>query len=141
MSGPSKLESISDSEIVAAVETLIAGRAPAEMLRAMYLDDGSAAPTDALHALANLVPAEQISAVRLVARLNPSNLHAILILLATLRKVCAGDAWIHYNLSKHLSPMFEAGVQEAKLPAIIHSLLALDGLGAHRAPSPFRSVL
>ena len=117
----------SDAEIVAAVGAFIASREAGEVLHALYHRTISVAD-DALDALAGLLPIEQISVVRLVDRLNLSGLPSVVILLATLRKIRTNEAWIHYNLSKHLSTLLRAGVPEAKLPAIIHSLLALEGL-------------
>ena len=117
----------SDAELLAAVDAFIASRGAAEVLDALYHRTISVADA-ALDALADLLPIEQIAVVRLVDRLNLSGLPSVVILLATLGKIRTDEAWIHYNLAKHLSLLLTAGVPEAKLPAIIHSLLALAGL-------------
>jgi hypothetical protein len=60
--------------------------------------------------------------------LGASDLEAAVLLLAALRKIRTDDSWLHYNLCKYLNAMVGAGVTAAKLPAIIHSFLALKGL-------------
>jgi glycosyltransferase involved in cell wall biosynthesis len=127
----------SDAEILAATSAFVAGRTAGEVLHALY-HPATSDTDEALDALTALLPIEQIAVVRLLDRLNLSALPAVVILLATLRRIRTDEAWIHYNLSKHLSALIGVGVQEAKLPAIIHSLLALEGLkdtpGAHPLP-------
>ncbi len=117
----------SDAEILAAVDEFIAGREAGEVLHALYHRTIPVAD-DARDALAGLLPIEQISVVRLVDRLNVPGLPSLVILLATLGKIRTSEAWIHYNLARHLDSPPLAGMPEAKLPAIIHSLLALEGL-------------
>ena len=123
----------SDTEILAAVGTFIAGREAGEVLCTHYHCTIPFAD-DTLDALAGLLPFGQIAAVDLVKRLDLSDLAAVAILLAVLRKIRTDNAWIHYNLAKHLSRLLEAGLLDAKLPAIIHSQLAIKGL-RHTAPN------
>jgi hypothetical protein len=117
----------SDGELLAAVRAFIGSRASGEVLNTLYHNTVPVAD-DALNALTALLPIEQIAVVQLVDRLNLSGLPAVVILLAVLRKIRTDDAWIHYNLAKHLSSLLQAGVPEAKLPAVIHSLFACEGL-------------
>ncbi len=116
-----------DTNIVAAVGAFIGDRKPGEVLHDLFHPTISRAG-EALDTLASLLPTEQISAVALVGRLKLPPLPSVVILAAVLRRIRTGEAWIHYNLCKHLSPLIDAGVSEAKLPAIIHALLALEGL-------------
>jgi hypothetical protein len=115
-----------DSEIRFAVGNFIAGRDAGEVLDALYRHSLSPAETG-LDALAALVPTEQISAVQLVLRLNLSDLASVVILMAVLSRIRTSEAWVHFGLSKHLSALAQAGVPSAKLPAVVHSLLAIGG--------------
>lgn len=117
----------SDAEILAAVAAFIAGR-PAGKLLYEHYHRSPRSPDVALDRLAAFLPIEQISTVQLVDRLNLSPLPSTVIHLAVLSKIRTGEAWIHYALCKYLNALVEAGEPLAKLPAIIHSLLALDGL-------------
>jgi hypothetical protein len=121
------MDASSDVEVLAAVGRVIAGRAASEVLQDLY-HGPLQATEEALNMLASLLPIEQIAAVGLVGRLHLSDLSSAVLLLAVLRNIRSSDGWIHFNLSKSLGTMIEAGVQEAKLPAIIHSLMALNGL-------------
>jgi Glycosyltransferase 61 len=117
----------SDAEILAAVGTFIAGRPAGDILDTLYNRAHSIADSP-LDELACLLPIEQIAAVQLVGRLNLSDLPSAVILLATLRKIRTNEGWIHFNLCKCLNALVGVGVLEAKLPAIVHSLLAVEGL-------------
>ena len=97
------------------------------MLNAIFLREDPAGDAD-LDTLASLLPAEQIALTQCVDGLGASNLEAAVLLLGALRKIRTDDSWLHYNLCKYLNAMVGAGVSAAKLPAIIHSFLALDGL-------------
>jgi len=115
----------SDLAIQTAVTAVIANREAGPVLHALYhhgAEDACLAP------LTGLLPAEQIASLRLVERLNLSDLSSVVILLATLRALRTNEAWIHYALCKYLGALTGAGVTEARFPVIVHSLLALEGL-------------
>lgn len=116
-----------DAAVQAAVHAVIAEREAGPVLHALYHRAPTATDGD-LDPLAGLVPTEQISSLRLVERLALPDLASVILLLATLRALRTNEAWVHYALCKYLTALIGAGVAEAKLPVIIHSLLALEGL-------------
>ena len=124
----------SDQELLAAVETFIAGRSPDEVLTAIYNDQNP----PGLEAVTALVPLEQIAIVALIERLNRPDISSLVILYAALRAIQSPDEWIHYNICKVLDRTISMGTEAARQPAIIHALLAIDGLGdfasAHTLP-------
>ncbi len=112
---------------LAAVKDFIAGRDAGTVLNAIFHRENAAKDT-MLDTLAGLLPVEQIALTQCVDALGASDLEAAVLLLAALRKIRTDDSWLHYNLCKYLDAMVGAGVTAAKLPAIIHSFLALEGL-------------
>ena len=118
--------------ILTAAAVFIAGRDAGAALRAIY-NDGGPASEQRLSALADLLPADQVALTGLVDSLAAPDLTAAVILLAALRKARTRDGWIHYNVCKYLGTMAAAGVAAAKLPAIVHSLLALEELTGGQA--------
>ena len=125
-----------DEGIITAVNAFIGDRKAGEVVHGLYHSKDFIAD-DALNALANLLPIEQIAAVALVDRLNLLPLQTVVILAIVLHKIHTNEGWIHYNLSKHLRRLIDGGIPEAKLPAIIHALLALDGLENSPTAQPF----
>jgi hypothetical protein len=121
------MNSTINDAILSAVAAFIGQRKPGDVLNSLYHRTLPAAD-DGLNTVADLLPTDQISVVRLIDGLNLQGLRCVVILLATLRRLRTEEAWIHYNLCKHLRLLVESGVGEAKLPAIIHSLLTIEGL-------------
>jgi FkbM family methyltransferase len=118
---------ISDAEISAAVSAFISDAPAGRIVEALYRRDDPALE-QTLAKLSALLPIEQIAIVQLIERLNLSGLPAVVLLTAVLGKIRTEEEWIHYNLAQQLWLMLGAGVAEAKLPAIIHALLARQGL-------------
>jgi Glycosyltransferase 61 len=114
-----------DAEILTAVDAVIAGRQPGEVVRALFHSsyDGR---DEAMDHVAQVLPAGVIQVVRFVEGLRAADLNAVIILLAALRKTREDDSWIHYNLANRLYKLRHTGVEEAKLPAIIHAQLAIE---------------
>lgn len=124
----------SDHEIVSAVEKFIAGRSADEVIAAIYDDSAPQCLAD----ITAILPNEQIATIALIERLNRSDTCSLVILHATLRGLCSRDEWIHYNICKVLERMSGMGARQARMPSVIHALLAIEGLDdfttAHTIP-------
>lgn len=124
-----------DKILLTVADTAIGDRSPNEVIRAVY----SGAIN--LDALAVLLPIQQLPAVPIIDNLRAPELAKVLMLLAVLGKVCGDDAWIHFNIVKQLNGLIASGVSEARLPAIIHSQLGIEGLRDADASSSARAFL
>ncbi|PWT72604.1 MAG: hypothetical protein C5B59_15320 [Bacteroidetes bacterium] len=125
--GATSMELDACDAILAAANAVIGGRDAGTFIHEYYHQLGGT-QIEEFDALARLLPTEQIAIVQLADRLRLPALPTVAILLTSLRRVRTADEWLHWNLARHLSVLYDAGVPEARLPAALHAMIANETL-------------
>jgi capsular polysaccharide biosynthesis protein len=107
-------------EISMQLKDILYGKSLAEVVEDVYLHD----TTIVFDPLVRLLPNDQIRCLNISETEHLMQLEKLVILLAALKAVKGDVRWIHWNIAKYFDMFWRAGSKCAKLPLLIHSLLA-----------------
>ena len=115
-----------DARFIAQLRASCEATTVPDLLRGLYWD-GSAVSAPWFDALKGaLAGYDHVRCVTMLSEHKPGPMLSVVALLAFLSRQPAPAEWVHYNLAHELGNLLGAGVQEARMPMVMHAFVALE---------------